>query len=62
MMNRDVALAYDMFDNYREAMLKLRENLIASAEERLNGKLGFSIYEVTAKMNEAIREVVNGRN
>jgi PHD/YefM family antitoxin component YafN of YafNO toxin-antitoxin module len=45
---------------HREAVLKLRENLIASAEERLNGKFGFSIDEVTAKMNEAIREVVNG--
>ena len=45
----------------RESMLKLRETLIASEEDRLAGKPGYSIDEVADMMRQAIREVVNGQ-
>ncbi|MGE4273508.1 MAG: type II toxin-antitoxin system Phd/YefM family antitoxin [Desulfitobacterium sp.] len=45
----------------RESMLRLRENLVVSEEGRLNGKPGHSINEVSAMMEAAIREVLDGR-
>ncbi len=45
----------------RESMLRLRENLIAAEEGRLNGKTGHSIDEVSAMMKSAIREVLDGQ-
>ncbi|MGN0256397.1 MAG: type II toxin-antitoxin system Phd/YefM family antitoxin [Chordicoccus sp.] len=45
--------------NRREQMLKLREELLASEEDRARGDMGYSIDEVTAMMRDAIREVTN---
>lgn len=45
----------------RESMLRLRENLVAAQEGRLNGKAGYSIDEVTAMMKSAVREVLDGQ-
>ena len=45
----------------RESMLKLRETLLASEEDRLAGKPGHSIDEVAEMMQQVIREVANGR-
>lgn len=45
----------------RESMLRLRENLVAAQEGRLNGKTGYSIDEVTAMMKSAVREVLDGQ-
>ncbi len=45
----------------RESMLRLRENLILAEEGRLNGKPGHSIDEVSAMMEAAVREVLNGQ-
>lgn len=45
----------------RESMLKLRENLVAAEEGRLNGKPGYSIDEVSTMMKEAVREVLHGQ-
>jgi len=45
----------------RESMLKLRETLIASEEDRLSGKAGHSIDEVADMMRQAIREVAHGQ-
>ncbi len=44
----------------RESMLRLRENLIAVEEERLYGKKGYSIDDVSSMMKKAIKEVVDG--
>ena len=44
----------------RESMLQLRENLIISEENRLNGKAGFSIDEVSSMMKVAVKEVLDG--
>ena len=44
----------------RESMLRLRENLVAVEEERLNGEKGYSIDEVSSLMEKAIKEVANG--
>jgi SpoVK/Ycf46/Vps4 family AAA+-type ATPase len=44
----------------RESMLRLRENLIAAEEGRLNGKPGHSIDEVSTMMESAVREVLDG--
>ena len=41
----------------RESMLKLREALLRSEEDRLSGKTGYSIDEVSRMMGDAIREV-----
>jgi PHD/YefM family antitoxin component YafN of YafNO toxin-antitoxin module len=46
----------------RESMLKLRENLIAAEEERLNGKQGSSIDEVVSMMEKAVREAIDGKH
>jgi PHD/YefM family antitoxin component YafN of YafNO toxin-antitoxin module len=45
----------------RESMLKLRENLVAVEEERLNGKQGSSIDEVAFKMEKSVREAIDGK-
>lgn len=43
----------------RESLLRLRETLIASEEDRLAGKAGHSIDEVAEMMRQAIKEVLN---
>jgi len=45
----------------RESMLKLREQLVASEEDRQAGNGGHSINEVADMMRNAIREVKNGK-
>lgn len=45
----------------RESMLKLRETLLRSEEDRITGKPGHSIEEVAQKMREAIREVTDAK-
>jgi len=45
----------------RESMLRLRETLAASEEDRLTGKPGYSIDAVAELMQLAIREVANGK-
>lgn len=45
----------------RESMLRLRENLIAVEEGRLNGKPGHTVDEVSAMMKAAVREVLDGQ-
>ena len=45
----------------RESMLRLRENLVAVEEDRLNGKKGYSIDEVSSMMKKVIMESVDGR-
>lgn len=44
----------------RESMLKLRENLITVEEDRLKGKPGYSIEEVSSMMKKAVKEVMDG--
>ena len=44
----------------REKMLKLREELLAAEEDRLNGAQGYTPQEVAAAMRQAIREAKNG--
>jgi PHD/YefM family antitoxin component YafN of YafNO toxin-antitoxin module len=43
----------------REALLRVWGILLASEEDRLNGKTGFNIDEVTLRMKNAVRESVN---
>ena len=45
----------------RESMLKLREMLLRSEEDRINGKLGHSIDEVAQMMYETIQEVAGDK-
>lgn len=45
----------------RESMLRLRENLIAAEEGRLNGRPGYTIDEVSTMMKAAVREVLDGQ-
>ncbi len=45
----------------RESMLKLREMLLRSEEERSAGKPGYSIDEVASMMTDVINEVKNAR-
>ena len=45
----------------RESMLKLREQLISSEEDRLAGNTGFSAEEVADMMRNAIKEVRDGQ-
>lgn len=45
----------------RESMLRLREKLIAVEEDRLNGKKGYSIDEVSNMMKNAVKEVLDGQ-
>ena len=42
--------------NRREAMLKLREELLAVEEDRMHGSRGYSVDEVASMMREAIKE------
>ena len=44
----------------REKMLKLREELLAVEEARMNGEKGYSIEEVVTAMESTISEVLNG--
>ncbi|MBE6988824.1 MAG: type II toxin-antitoxin system Phd/YefM family antitoxin [Ruminococcaceae bacterium] len=43
----------------REKMLKLREELLAAEEARLNGHKGYSTYDVAKAMKDAIAEVLD---
>ena len=45
----------------RESMLRLRENLVAAEENRLRGKSGYSIDEVSDMMKAVVRDVLNGK-
>ena len=45
--------------NRREKMLKLREELLAVAEDRMNGNKGYSVEEVAAMMRSVIQEASN---
>lgn len=45
--------------NRREKMLKLREELLAVEEDRLNGSVGYTVNEVAQMMREAIKESSN---
>ena len=45
----------------RESMLQLRENLIAVEEDRLSGKIGYSVDDVTVMMKKAVQEVLDGK-
>ena len=42
--------------NRREAMLKLREELLVAEEGRMHGSRGYSVDEVASMMREAIKE------
>ena len=44
----------------RESMLTLREQLVASEEDRINGNPGYSIEEVADLMRKVIKEATNG--
>jgi PHD/YefM family antitoxin component YafN of YafNO toxin-antitoxin module len=54
-----VVMDIDTFSR-RESILKLREQLVAVEEDRLNGKKGFSIGDVDEMMKKAIKETANG--
>ncbi len=41
----------------RDSMLRLRENLISSEEDRLHGKKGYSVKEVSTMMKDAVKEI-----
>ncbi|MCR4427288.1 MAG: type II toxin-antitoxin system Phd/YefM family antitoxin [Firmicutes bacterium] len=45
----------------RESMLRLRESLISAEEDRLIGKTGYSIDQVSSMMKTAVREVLDGK-
>ena len=45
----------------RESMLRLREELVAAEEDRLNGKKGYTVSQVSDMMKNAVQEVLNGR-
>ncbi|WP_203247414.1 type II toxin-antitoxin system Phd/YefM family antitoxin [Sporosarcina beigongshangi] len=45
----------------RESMLKLRENLVAVEEDRLSGRIGYSVDDVTLMMKKAVQEVLDGK-
>lgn len=45
----------------RESMLRLRENLIAAEEDRINQKPGYSVEEVSSMMKTAVQEVLDGQ-
>ena len=45
----------------RESMLRLRENLVAAEEDRLNGKNGYSVDEVSNMMKDVVKEVLHGQ-
>ena len=43
--------------NHREKMMKLREELLAVEEDRVNGSQGYSVSEVVQMMNNVIYDV-----
>ena len=45
--------------NRREKMLKLREELLAVEEDRMNGNKGYSVEEVAVMMRSVIQEASN---
>ena len=45
--------------NRREKMLKLREELLAVEEDRMNGNKGYSVEEVAAMMRSVDQEASN---
>lgn len=45
----------------RESMLRLRENLVIAEEDRLSGRMGYSVDEVSAMMKNAVQEVLDGK-
>ena len=45
--------------NRREKLLKLREELLAVEEDRMNGNKGYSVEEVAAMMRSVIQEASN---
>ena len=45
--------------NRREKMLKLREELLAVEEDRMNGNKGYSVEEVATMMRSVIQEASN---
>ena len=45
--------------NRREKMLKLREEVLAVEEDRMNGNKGYSVEEVAAMMRSVIQEASN---
>lgn len=45
----------------RESMLKLRENLVIAEEDRLSGRMGYSVDEVSTMMKNAVQEVLDGK-
>ncbi len=45
----------------RESMLRLRENLIAAEEDRLSGKKGYSVDEMSKMMKDAVKEVLDAQ-
>ena len=45
--------------NRREKMLKLRDELLAVEEDRMNGNKGYSVEEVAAMMRSVIQEASN---
>jgi prevent-host-death family protein len=45
----------------RESLLRLRESLLAAEESRLLGQSGHSAEEVSVRMKDAVREVLNAR-
>lgn len=53
-----VVMDMDTFSR-RESMLKLREQLVAVEEDRLQGKKGFSIDQMDAMMKKAIEDASN---
>ena len=46
--------------NRREKLLKLREELLAVEEDRLNGSEGYSVSQVAQMMRSAIKGASNG--
>ena len=55
-----VVMDIDSFTR-REAMLKLREDLLVSEQERMNGAKGYTIEEAAAAMRQAAQEVLDAR-
>ena len=45
--------------NRRDKMLKLRDELLAVEEDRMNGNKGYSVEEVAAMMRSVIQEASN---
>ena len=46
----------------REKMLKLREELLAVEEDRISGRVGFTIDEISKYLENIIDEVENGKD